>query len=169
MSGVRTALFISLAANLLLAGVIGGAVLSSARHERAAAAQAVTRAPNLRAVMEAVPAERRQQIRAKVIAAWREGRPARLEARAARAEVYKLAGDDAYDAAAVKAAFARVRAADAKIAEHLQGTIADALTELMPEERRAVLQRMAQRRGAMGARRALMAPEDPPPSEAAQP
>ena len=160
MSGVKTALFISIAANLLLAGVIGGAVISNARHERAAATQAVARAPNLRAVLEAVPAERRQQVRAKVVATWREGRPARIAAREARAEVYRLANEEAYDPAAVKAAFERVRAADAKVAEQLQNTIADALADLSVAERRAVLRELATRR-ALGGRR-LMAPEQGP-------
>lgn len=161
MNGLKTALFVSIAANLLLAGVIGGAALSTARHERAAATQAVVRAPNLRAVLEAVPAERRQQVRAKVIAAWREGRPARSAAREARAEVYRLANEDVYDPAAVKAAFARVREADAKVAAQVQETVADALAGLSVEERRAVLREMARRR-ALGGRR-LMAPDRAPP------
>lgn len=168
MSGVKTALFVSIAANLLLAGVIGGAVISNARHERAAAMQAIARAPNLRAVLEAAPPAQRQKIRAKVIATWREGRQARIAAREARAEVYRLASSDAYDPAAVKAAFVRVREADAKVAGQLQDAVADALVDLSVEERRAVLQEMAKRRG-LGGRR-LMAPQiEPPQAEPAQP
>lgn len=167
MSGLKTALFVSLAANLLLAGVIGGAALSNARHQRASAEQAVARAPNLRAVMEAVPAERRREVRARVIEIWRKGRAARVEAREARAEVYRLANADAYDPAAVKAAFARVRAADGKVAEHLQDGVVDALSTLRVEERRAVLREIAKRR-ALGGRR-LMAPADAPPEAPTQP
>lgn len=167
MSGLKTALFVSVAANLLLAGVIGGAAISNARHERAAATQAVARAPNLRAVLEAAPAERRQEIRAKVVATWREGRPARIAAREARAEVYQLANGDTYDPAAVKAAFARVREADAKVAAHLQDALAEALASLSVEERRAVLRELAKRR-ALGGRR-LMAPQQPSPDAPPQP
>lgn len=167
MKGLKTALFVSVAANLLLAGVIGGAAISNARHERAAATQAVARAPNLRAVLEAVPAERRQDIRAKVVATWREGRPARVAAREARAEVYQLANSETYDPAAVKAAFARVREADAKVAAHLQDALAEALADLSVAERRAVLRELAKRR-ALGGRR-LMAPEQAPPEAPSQP
>lgn len=167
MNGLKTALFVSVAANLLLAGVIGGAAISNARHERVAATQAIARAPNLRAVLEAVPAERRQQIRAKVIATWREGRAARIAAREARAEVYQLANGDTYDAAAVKAAFARVREADAKVAAQLQDAVVDALKDLSVEERRAVLRELAKRR-ALGGRR-LMAPEQRPDAPAPEP
>ncbi|MDZ4778135.1 MAG: periplasmic heavy metal sensor [Alphaproteobacteria bacterium] len=162
MKGLRTALFVSIAANILLVGVIGGAAISNARHERVATQNAVARAPNVRAVLEAVPQERRAEIRGKVIAAWREGRPARLEARRARAEVYEIANAETYDAAAVKAAFARVRAADAKVAEQLQGTIADAMTGLTVEERRAALQRLVQRRAAAGPGRRLLSPDEAP-------
>lgn len=162
MKGLRTALFVSVAANILLVGVIGGAALSNARHERTAVQNAVARAPNVRAVLEAVPPERRAEIRGEVIAAWREGRAARQDARRARVEVYEIANAETYDAAAVKAAFARVRAADAKVAEQLQGTVADAMAGLTAEERRTVLQRLAQRRAAIGGRRQVIAPDEAP-------
>lgn len=162
MKGLRTALFVSVAANILLVGVIGGAALSNARHERVATQNAVARAPNVRAVLEALPAERRAEIRGKVVAAWREGREARQEARRARVAVYEIANADAYDAAAVKAGFARVRAADAKVAAQLQDMVADAMAGLTVEERRMVLRRLAQRRAAIGARRQLIAPDEAP-------
>ena len=41
MSGLRTALFVSLAVNLLLVGVVGGAALSNYRQDRATAQKAV--------------------------------------------------------------------------------------------------------------------------------
>lgn len=167
MKGLRTALFVSVAANILLVGVIGGAALSNSRHERVATQNAIARAPNVRAILEAVPAERRAEIRGKVIAAWRDGRAVRQEARRARVEVYEIANAESYDAAAVKAGFARVRAADAKVAEQLQNVIADAMTSLTPEERRAVLQRLAQRRAAMGGRRQLVTPDEAPEPMAA--
>lgn len=146
MSGVRTALFVSLAANLLLAGVIGGAVLSNARHDRVAAQQAVMRSPNARAILQALPPDRAQGVREKVIAAFREGRAERQEARRARVEAFRVANADVYDPAAVKAAFARLRAADGKVAGRFQDTVADALAELSVEERRAVLRELARRR-----------------------
>ena len=162
MKGLRTALFVSIAANILLVGVIGGAAISNARHERVAAQAAVARAPNVRAVLEAVPAERRKLVRDRIVAAWREGRPARLEARRARIAAFETASAESYDAAAVKAAFARSREADAKVAAQLQDMIADALTELSVEERQAVIRQLAQRRAAAGLRRSPREDADAP-------
>lgn len=176
MSGLRTALFVSVAVNILLVGVIGGAALSNLRHDRAAAQQAIARAQNIRAVLEAVPPERRAPIREKVVTALREGRPAREEAREARAEVYELTNRPAYDPAAVKSAYARMRAAEAKVAEQLQNTVADAMSDLNVEERRTLLRHLAERRARMAGRHPFLerrlrdrAPVDAPPPEEAPP
>ena len=58
MSGGRTALFVSLAVNLLLLGAIAGVGLSELRHRDVRSAQAVARAPNMRVLMESLPPAR---------------------------------------------------------------------------------------------------------------
>jgi uncharacterized membrane protein len=162
MSGMRTALFASLAANLLLVGVIGGAALSNLRHDRAEAQKAVARAPNVRAVMDTLPPERAQAIRGDVVKAWRAAGDERRAARAARVEVYRLAGAEPYDATAVKAAFARMRAADAEVTQQFHDVVADAMAKLTPEERRAVLASLARQRVNRERRPRL---EDTPPQQ----
>jgi uncharacterized membrane protein len=146
MSGVRTALFVSLAVNLLLVGVVGGAALSNLRQDRATAQSAVARAPNMRSLLDSLPPERAQAIRSDVVKTWREARNERRAARAARVEVYRLAGAEPYDVAAVKAAFARMRAADGEVARRFQDVVADSMAKLTPEERREVLRNLARQR-----------------------
>jgi len=171
MSGVRTALFVSLAANLLLVGVVGGAALSNLRHDRAAAQQAVAHAPNVRAILDALPPERAQTVREKLVKTFRDGRETRVAARQARMEAYRLAGVDAYDTAAVKAAFARMRAADAAVAAQFHDTVAEAMAGMTLEERRAVLRELAQRRAGGQGRRGMLrdGPAGEPPAPAPQP
>jgi len=166
MKGLRTALFVSVAANILLVGVIGGAAISNARHERVATQNAVARAPNVRAVLQSVPAERRKAVRDRIVAAWREGRPARQEARRARIAVFESANRESYDPSRVKAAFARLREADAKVAAQFQDVLADSLSELSVEERRAALRELAQQRGAIAGRRPLTGPQEDAPGVA---
>jgi uncharacterized membrane protein len=146
MKGLRTALFVSLAVNLLLVGVIGGAALSNARHERAAAHKAVERAPNMRAILSVLPAERQRDVRIALVRAWRESRDERVAARQARAEAFRAAAADSYDSAAVKAAFARQRAADQALAAKFHDAVIDAIAGFTAEERRAVLRELARRR-----------------------
>lgn len=146
MSGLRTALFVSLAVNLLLVGVVGGAALSNYRQDRATAQKAVARAPNMRALMDSLPPERAQAIRSEVVNTWREARDERRAARLARMEVYRLAGEEPYDVAAVKAAFARMRAADGEVARQFQDVVADSMVKLTVEERREVLRNLARQR-----------------------
>lgn len=163
MNGVRTALFVSLAVNLLLVGVVGGAALSNLRHDRAAAQQQVERAPNVRALLDTLPPERAQAVRDTVVKTFREGRASRIAARQARMDVYRLAGADAYDVVAVKAAFARMRSADATVAAQFQDAVADAMAGMTVEERRAVLRELVQRRAGGQGRRPLLR-DGPPPA-----
>jgi len=146
MSGLRTALLVSLAANLLLVGVVGGAALSNYRRESASAQEAVARAPNMRALMDALPPERAQSIRSDVVNTWRDAREQRRAARLARIELYRLVGAEPYDVAAVKAAFARMRAADGEVAHRFQDVVADSMAKLTPGERREVLRTLARQR-----------------------
>ncbi len=157
MSAGRTALFVSLAVNLLLVGAIAGAGLSELRHQRERATQAVARAPNMRAVMESLSPERAAEVRRKVFEGWRDARAQRQAARQARLDLVRIAGADTYDVAAAKAAFARMRAADASVAAHFHGVVAEAMASLTLEERRSLLRQLTARR-AEEARRRLQQP-----------
>lgn len=158
MSSGRTALFVSLAVNLLLVGAMVGVGLSELRHQRERASLAVARAPNIRALMQSLPPERATEVRQKVIGAWRDARTQRRAARQARLDLVRIAGAETYDVAAAKAAFARMRAADASVAGRFQDVVADAMVSLTLEERRDLLRRLAARRADQG-RRGLQAPD----------
>ncbi|HVK80360.1 MAG TPA: periplasmic heavy metal sensor, partial [Verrucomicrobiae bacterium] len=108
----RTLLFVSAAINLLVIGGIAGALASGARIERDDPEAIVARMPAPRAFMAALPPETRVKIRAELVNSWVETREARVEARNARRDAFAAAGAEPFDAAAVKAAFARMRTAD---------------------------------------------------------
>lgn len=139
---MRIALLVSLALNLLLIGAAVGIGLGEWRR----GGERIARAPNMRAVMESLPPERAEQVRGQVIGAWRAARDQRREARAARLELVRIASADAYDKAAVQAAFARLRTADAAVAERFHDVVAEAMAGMSGEERRQMLRRLAARR-----------------------
>lgn len=147
MSVSRIALFVSLAVNVLLVGMVGGAAIADLRNQRVRAEAAVSRAPNMRAVLGALPPERAQEVRAKVIASWRDAREERRAARQARVAVMQAVGAETYDAEAVRRAFADLRAADTAVAARFQDVIVDSLATMTVQERRAVLRQLVQRRG----------------------
>jgi uncharacterized membrane protein len=166
MSGLRTALFASLAVNLLLVGVVGGATISNLRQDKTTAQKAVARAPNMRALMDSLPPERAQAIRGDVVNTWRNARDERRAAREARIEVYRLAGEEPYDPAAVKGAFARMRVADGEVARQFQDVVADSMARLTADERREVLRNLARQRAGRD-RRPLI--DDVSPSDQTRP
>lgn len=145
MSG-RLWLFVSLAVNLLLVGLIVGANLGEVRQQRDRAAMAVGRMPNMRVVLDALPPERADDVRTKVVDTWRQAKEERRGARQARIELMKTVGAQTYDANAVRAGFARVRDADARVAARFHDVVTDAMQEMTPAERREMLRRLAQRR-----------------------
>ncbi|MFZ4122172.1 MAG: periplasmic heavy metal sensor [Caulobacterales bacterium] len=163
----RTALLALLGLNVAVVAGVAAAFASGVRFERPAPAptSAVVEvdpqgqpprlappdanAPSARAFFAALPAERRAAIRAEISAAVRAARLQRQEARAARQALAEVAQDDTYDEAAVRAAFARQRAADGALMEKIHDVLATSLAKLTPDERRAAIQaatRMAQDR-----------------------
>lgn len=172
MSATRWALLVSLAANVLLAGVIAGGGIAALRHPHAGADTAVARAPNMRVLMDSLPPARAAEVRSRVVDTWKGARTERLAARQARLDVARVAGADPYDEAAAKAAFARMRVADAAVAARLHEAVADAMATMTPQERRAMLRHLAQRRmaqrGMMRGRlfgpQPVPDPETPPPA-----
>jgi uncharacterized membrane protein len=143
---MRWALLISLAVNLLLVGAAVGWGIGEWRREKAQATAAVERAPNMRAVLDALPPERAAAMREEVADAWRAARKDRTEAGAARAEVARVVVAETYDRAAVGAAFARLRAADASVAARFHDAVADSMAGMTVEERRAMLGQLMARR-----------------------
>jgi uncharacterized membrane protein len=143
---MRWALFISLAVNLLLIGAAVGVGLGEWRLQKERATAAVARAPNMGAVLQALPPERASEVRGKVADAWRGAKDERGEARAAREEIARIVAADTYDRAAAGAAFARMRAADARVAARFHDVVADAMASMTAEERRALLRQLLTRR-----------------------
>lgn len=137
----RTALFISLALNLIIVSVGVGAYVSGARLQRPApATQAeLPRAPGARAFMLALPQEARRVVRERLVQDAPAMREQRLASVQARLRVYEVARQEPYDAEAVKQAFAAMRASDAALAAHFHDQVADALAGLNAEDRRAAL------------------------------
>jgi uncharacterized membrane protein len=142
----RLALLISLAVNVLLVGVVGGATLADLRNQRDRGEAAIGRAPNMRTLLSALPPERAQEVRARVVDAWRDAREQRRAARQARVAVAQAVGAETYDAVAVRRAFAQMRAADGALAEHFQGVVVDAMATMTVQERRALLRDLIRQR-----------------------
>ncbi|MBU6372805.1 MAG: periplasmic heavy metal sensor [Alphaproteobacteria bacterium] len=155
MSTWRTVAFVSLAANLLVAGIaIGGYAAGARLQAPGEAAQARAGGGGserpLRAFVAAMPPEQRAQTRREMARTFSESRDLRAAAREARLAVARAAGAEPYDAAAVKAALARMRAADGEVAARFHESLADRLATLSPEQRRTVLRALMQRRAERG-------------------
>ncbi|MBC7769032.1 MAG: periplasmic heavy metal sensor [Phycisphaerales bacterium] len=148
----RTALFVSLAINLVLVSLAIGAAASGARLERPAQTEeALSRLPGPRAFMQALPPDARREVRRDLARSLVELRTQRRASREARLALYEAARQEPYDVARVREAFANVRAADAATAAGFQDGVATALGRLSPQDRRMALEAMMrrpQRRGA---------------------
>lgn len=135
----RATLFFSLAFNLLLVGLIIGAVAAGARLRREAPGAAFARA-DFAQVMEALPPDSRRVVRRAIVRGWLQSRDDRSEAGRLRREAFEIAATEPYDVERVRAAFARMREADAATTGVYHDRIAEALGELTPEHRRAALE-----------------------------
>ena len=168
MTANRWALFLSLALNVLLIGVIAGGAIADMRHQKARATEAVARAPNMRALMESLPPARAAEVRSRVVETWRSAQAERQAARQARVEVARIAGAEPYDEAAARAAFAKMRQADAAVASRFHDVVADSMASMTVAERRAMLRQLAQRRMEQrGLRGRRFGPPQPDPAPAA--
>jgi uncharacterized membrane protein len=159
----RTLLFLSAAANLLVIGAVAGAYAAGVRLQRESPAAVVDRLPGPRAFLAALPPETRAKMRDELAASWMEARAARQAALQARRDAFAAASAEPYDVARVRAAFARLRAADQTAIAVYHDNIVEAFGRLTPEERREALE--ALRQAAPAARRAASAAEG---AEAAQ-
>lgn len=145
MSGFpwRTALFASLALNLVVVSAGIGAFASGARLERPADQAIGSRQLAPRAFMQALPPETRQALRRELAGRVLRMREERAAVRAARRELYAATRAEQYDAERVRAAFAASRAADAVFAEAIHDATVDALSQLSADERRAAIDAVA--------------------------
>ncbi|MGQ0532532.1 MAG: periplasmic heavy metal sensor [Caulobacteraceae bacterium] len=160
----RTLLFISLALNLLFIGAVAGAAGAGVRIEREASRAAVVeRMPGPRAFLRALPPETRAIMRRELADSWDGSREARRTALQARRDAFAAAATEPYDAARVRAAFERLRAADQAAIAVFHDNVVEAFGELSPEQRREALD--ALRNAAPASRQRTLAPDE----EAAMP
>jgi uncharacterized membrane protein len=157
MSGFpwRALLFVSAALNLLVVGAVAGAYGAGVRRERQSAQAVVARRPGPRAFMAALPPPTRAKMRQELAASWERSRELRHAAVEARRDAFATAASEPYDATRVKAAFARLRAADQAAIGVFHDNVADAFARLTPAERREALDAL---RRATPAARARIAP-----------
>jgi Spy/CpxP family protein refolding chaperone len=139
---LRLALLMSLALNVALASMLAwqhGPWRGEARGRHAAA---MSHLFDVRA-MRRVIAPERQSALAPIFEKYRPQMRSRLEALfAARGDVRQAIAADPFDAAALAAAFARLREADRATAEQAQSMMAEVLAVATPEERRRMAEIM---------------------------
>lgn len=153
----RTLLFISLALNLLIIGAVAGAAGAGIRLERQVNRGAfVERMPGPRAFLRALPPETRAIMRRELADSWSQSREARQAAIEARRQAFAAAAAEPYDAAGVRTAFERLRAADQAAIAVFHDNVADAFGRLTPDQRREAID--ALRRAAPASRRDAAAP-----------
>jgi len=135
----RTLLLVSVALNLLTVGAIAGAYGAGVRLERQAPDAVVERMPGPRAFLAALPEPTRVKMREELADSWTQSRQARRAALQARRDAFAAAAAEPYDVARVRAAFARLRAADQAAIAVFHDNVVDAFGELDPQERREAL------------------------------
>jgi uncharacterized membrane protein len=161
-------LLASLGVNLALGGLIAGQFLRAEQAKQQAQREAVMRLPNVRNLAAVLPPERADTFRETIAAEWRAAREQRLVARDARRALGEAMRKEPFDEAAVRAAFANVRAADAAVqARFHDATIRVFATMTVTEREAAIkaLMRPPRPRPGQGPRRkgGPMSPDDAPP------
>jgi uncharacterized membrane protein len=133
----RAALFASLAVNLLLLGGMAGGYAAGLRLDRPHAAERPSGSRG--AFLRALPPGQRDAMRADLRRTWRATRELREKSRAVREEVRRLGSAEPYDRAQMSAAFADMRAADAAVQAAWHDSMAQSLSRLSADERRAAI------------------------------
>ncbi|HYD72464.1 MAG TPA: periplasmic heavy metal sensor [Candidatus Binatia bacterium] len=151
----RTLLFLSVALNLLVIGAVAGAWGAGVRLQREVGDAVVARMPGPRAFLQALPAETREIMRGELADSWTESRELRRAALQARRDAFAAAAAEPYDAERVRAAFARLRAADQRAIGVFHDNVIEAFARLTPEQRREAMEALAR---AAPARRQNIAP-----------
>lgn len=135
----RTLLFVSVAINLLVAGAAIGALGAGVRLERRSPAAVVERLPGPRAFVESLPPSAQAPVREQLAESWVDSRDVRQAALEARRDAFAVASQEPYDVARVRAAFARMRAADQAAVGVFHDQMAQTFANMTPAERREAL------------------------------
>lgn len=189
----RTALYLSVALNLLLIGAAVGGIASGVRLERTQTNQTVTEkrvhqaktppqialpapapatgpspaaesASMLRmGSLAALPAPMRAIVRRDLARSWSGTQALRAEALAARRRLRMLVASEPYDLDAVNRAAARMRAADAALQAAWQDAVLQSLARFPAEDRRAAIELMAREGPRAGGARPGATREPGPP------
>jgi len=159
----RTLLFVSAAFNLLIVGAAIGAYGAGVRLQREATN---ARFPAPREFMAALPPNARVNVRGELARTWAQTQPLRQQAVQARREAFDAAATEPFDAARVRAAFARVRAADQAALAPFHDNVVTALAQMTPAERQRAI---AALRNARPLRRQALGPVDGAQPNAVQP
>jgi uncharacterized membrane protein len=162
----RTALFVSLALNLVLISAAVGAFASGARLERPAESTVEAPMPprlaGQRAFMMALPPDVRAALRRELAGEVIGMREQRAAARQARLDLFEAARAEPYDPARVRNGFAAVRAADGAVLEGFHDALADALGRIDTADRATALDALG-RAAAPGPDTQRAAPADDAP------
>jgi len=162
MSGAwRTIAVVSIGLNLVIAGAAIGGYAAGARFEPPGVRVEGLARPErpIRTILATLPPERRGEMRREIARTFAQSGDLRKEARDARASLVETVQAEPYDAAAVKAALARMRAADEALSGRFHDSVADQLGRAAPDERRAVLRALVNRRAAAANGRAAPDPQ----------
>jgi uncharacterized membrane protein len=99
--------------------------------------------PGARAFMAALPQDIRVKMRSELADSWVQSRELRNAAGQARRDAFAAASAEPYDAERVRAAFARLRAADQAAIGVFHDNVVEAFAALSPEERAEALAALA--------------------------
>jgi uncharacterized membrane protein len=145
-------LLVSLVLNLFLAGVLAGAAWrwwAAERMQRAVAPTAPTSAAaqprGLRYAADELLPEQRRAYRQSLRDVRRDSAALILSARESRQEVLRLLAAPQFDSAAMAAALARTREADAALRARVEGSVVDFAKTLPPEDRQKLANGLARR------------------------
>lgn len=140
---LTTALFASLALNLIVIGATAGFVW---RHGLPESGDAPYLAPNLLNYASTLPPERHKELLARTEEERRNVRPLRRELREVRDESLKLLVAEPFDKQRYQDVQARLLAADQKAREAVHKLYGEIAASLTPEERRGFLRWREKRR-----------------------
>lgn len=147
--GLKWALGISLALNLIIVGFVGGAAWRFAGPEGAERKMRVEAISSGMVFVHALPREARREMRR---AARRDGKglPDRAARRAMYGDVLRVLRAETFDAAAVEAVFAQQAATAQGVLSRAQAGWVEVVSDMTVAERRAVADRLEEglRRGA---------------------
>lgn len=142
--GVSLWLAVSLAANALLLGVVGGKMLARDDREDGVRHEPREFQRDMRdRALSSIDRERRVKLRKVMKRVWQDTAPVRVKLDEARKAAVRAAAADPYDETAMAASLADIRNAEAELRRHVHEAIADILSDATPEERLEVVRRFS--------------------------